>query len=95
MAYENIIAEAVGGLLSGSRYFKEGWLRALQIAATGWGLAHFVGADIAGLVFQYTNATLSYGAILFLTAYFGPSALEKGHSLITAFQVTQLWKSKK
>lgn len=95
MAFENIIAEAVGGILSGSRYFNEGWLRVVQVAATGWGLAHFVGADIAKLVLHYTSVTLSYGAMLFLVAYFGPTALEKVHSLIKAFQVTQLWKSKK
>lgn len=95
MAYENILAEAVGGLLSGSRYFKEGWVKVIQVAATGWGLAHFVGADIAKLVLHYTNVTLGYGAVLFLVAYFGPTALDKGHSFIKALQVTQLWKSKK
>lgn len=95
MAYENIVAEVVGALLSGSRYLKDGWITMTQVAMTGWALAHFVGADIAKLALYYTNVTLSYGAVLFLVAYLGPTALERARLFIKAFQVSRAWKQKK
>ena len=66
-----------------------------QVAATGWGLAHFVGADIAKLALHYTGVTFSYGGVLFLVAYFGPTALERVNLFIKAFRVSQVWKIKK
>lgn len=93
--YDNLIAEVVGGALSGARYIKQGWLTVIQVALSGTFLAHFVGADIASLVLQYSGVAISYGAVLFLTAYLGPTALERAQLFIKAFQVSKLWNSKK
>lgn len=93
--YDNLIAEVVGGALSGARYIKQGWLTVIQVALSGTFLAHFVGADIARLVLQYSGVAISYGAVLFLTAYLGPTALERAQLFIKAFQVSKLWNSKK
>lgn len=95
MAYENLIAEAVGGLLSGARYIKHGWLMFLQVSLSGAALAHFVGADVARLVLQYTSVAISYGAVLFLTAYFGADMLEKVTTFIKVFRVSKLWNQQK
>jgi len=95
MAYENIIAEIVGGALSGLRYVKESYILAVQVALSGSALAHFVGADIARLVLQYSGVAISYGAVLFLTAYLGPTALDKANMFIKAFQVSRLWNKQK
>jgi hypothetical protein len=95
VAYDNIIAEAVGGFLSGLRYVKQGWIVFFQISFSGWGLAHFVGADIARMVLQYSGVALSYGAVLFLVAYLGPTALERATTFIKAFKVSKLWQQKK
>lgn len=95
VAYDNLVAEAIGGLLSGLRYMKQGWLMVFQVALSGAALAHFVGADIARLVLQYSGVAISYGAILFLTAYLGPTALDRANTFIKAFQVSRLWNQKK
>lgn len=95
LAYDNIVAELVGGFLSGLRYVKQGWLMVAQVALSGAALAHFVGADIARLVLQYSGVAISYGAVLFLVSYLGPTALERAHSFIKAFQVSRLWNQKK
>lgn len=95
VAYDNLAAEAIGGLLSGLRYFKQGWVIMIQVALSGATLAHFVGADIARLVLQYSGVAISYGAVLFLTAYLGPTALDRANLFIKAFQVSSLWKRQK
>lgn len=95
MAYENLIAEVLGGTLSGIRYIKSGWITVLQIAVTGMSLAHFVGADVARIVLYYTNISFSYGAVLFLVSYLGPTALERVNLFMKAFQVSKLWNQKK
>jgi hypothetical protein len=95
MAYDNIAAEVIGGMLSGLRYVKQGWLMVFQVALTGATLAHFVGADIARLVLQYSGVAISYGAILFLVSYLGPTALDRANMFIKAFQVSKLWNQKK
>lgn len=95
MDYEHFLAEMIGGFLSGLRYIKQGWVMFAQVMATGWGLAHFVGADVAKLALHYTNIALSYGTVLFLVAYFGPTALDRINLFIKALQVDSLWKRKK
>lgn len=95
MAYDNLAAEVVGGMLSGLRFVKQGWLTVAQVSITGVMLAHFVGADVARLVLQYSGIAISYGATLFLTAYFGPDVLEKGNMFIKAFRVSRLWNHRK
>ena len=95
MAYENIIAEIVGGALSGLRYVKESYILAVQVALSGSALAHFVGADIARLVLQYSGVAISYGAVLFLTAYLGPTVLERANQFIRAFKVSRKWNNGK
>jgi hypothetical protein len=95
MAYDNLAAEVIGGILSGLRFVKQGWLVVVQVAVTGAMLAHFVGADVARLVLQYSGIAISYGAALFLTAYFGPDVLEKGNMFIKAFRVSRLWNHRK
>lgn len=95
MAYDNIAAEAIGGLLAGLRYFKQGWIMMLQVALSGWALAHFVGADVARMILQYSGVAISYGAVLFLTAYFGPTLLNRGIMFLKAFQVSRLWNQRK
>jgi hypothetical protein len=94
MAYDNLAAEIIGGLLSGLRYIRQGWIMVVQVAITGAALAHFVGADVARLVLQYSGVAISYGAVLFLTAYLGPTALDRAHLFIKAFQVSKLWNRK-
>lgn len=91
LAYDNLLAEAVGGLLSGLRYVKQGWIMVFQVAFSGAALAHFVGADIARLVLQYSGVAISYGAVLFLVSYLGPAALDRANLFIKAFQVSKLW----
>lgn len=95
MAYDNLLAEIMGGLLSGLRYIKQGWIMFAQVAITGAALAHFVGADVARLVLQYSGIAISYGATLFLTAYFGPDLLDKANTAIRAFRVSKLWDQQK
>jgi len=95
MAYENLAAEVVGGLLSGLRYVKQGWIMFAQIAVSGTALAHFVGADVARLTLEHSGIAISYGATLFLTAYFGPDLLDRGNKFIKAFRVTKLWNQQK
>jgi len=95
MAYENIIAELVGGALSGMRYFKQGWVMVCQAGFSGAALAHFVGADVARLVLQYSGVAISYGAVLFLTAYLGPTVLERANQFIRAFKVSRKWNNGK
>lgn len=95
MAYDNLAAEIVGGLLSGLRYVKQGWIMVAQVAITGAALAHFVGADVARLVLQYSGVAISYGATLFLTAYFGPDLLDRAHTFIKAAKVSKLWNQRK
>ena len=94
MAYENILAEVVGGALSGLRFFKQGWVVVMQVALTGWGLAHFVGADVARITLQYSGIAVSYGATLFLVSYLGPTALDRTTNFIRAFQVSKIWNKK-
>jgi hypothetical protein len=95
MAYDNIVAEVVGGMLSGLRYVKQGWVTVMQVAFSGMALAHFVGADVARLVLQYSGVAISYGAVLFLVSYLGPTALERATLFIRAFKVSKLWNQKK
>lgn len=95
MAYDNLAAEAIGGLLSGLRFVKHGWVMVFQVSVTGACLAHFVGADVARLVLQYSGIAISYGATLFLTAYFGPDLLDKANMFIKAFRVSKLWNQQK
>ena len=95
MAYDNLAAEAIGGLLSGLRYVRQGWITVLQVSCSGWALAHFVGADVARLVLQYSGVAISYGAVLFLTAYLGPTALDRINVFIRAFQVSKIWNRPK
>jgi len=95
MAYENVIAEVVGGALSGLRYVKQGWVMVFQVALSGTALAHFVGADVARLVLQYSGVAISYGAVLFLVSYLGPTALDRANLFIRAFKVSKVWSKQK
>jgi hypothetical protein len=95
MAYDNLAAEIIGGLLSGLRYVKQGWIMVAQVSITGAALAHFVGADVARMILQYSGMAISYGATLFLTAYFGPDLLDKGNTFIKAARVSKLWNQQK
>lgn len=95
MPYDNLLAEVVGGLLSGLRYVKQGWIMVAQVAITGAALAHFVGADVARIILQYSGVAISYGATLFLTAYFGPDLLDKINVFIKGFRVSRLWNQQK
>ena len=95
LAYENVVAEAVGGALSGLRYVKQGWITVLQVSLSGFALAHFAGADVARLVLQYSGVAISYGATLFLVSYLGSTALERATTFIRAFRVSKLWNQKK
>ncbi len=90
MAYDNIIAEVIGGTLSGLRFLKQGWVMVLQVAVTGIALAHFVGADVARMLLQYTAVSISYGAALFLVSYLGTTVLNKILDIVKNFDLKKI-----
>lgn len=90
--YDNILAAIAGATIGASRYARQGYITVFTVFATGFLLSYYVGADVVNILTQYTELVISYAAVYFLLAYFGPAILDKITTVIKSFQVSRKWK---
>lgn len=95
MSYDNILASAIGGLLSGLRYVKEGWIKVLVVAVTGASLGYYAALDLAKALTLWLGFSVSYGTVLFLLSYFGPDILTRATAAIQNMRLSQLWNNRR
>ena len=89
---DHVLAAVMGSLVSAMRHTKQGTMKVLKVALTGFCLAYFTALDVADIINSTFAISMSYGASFFLVSYFGAELLERLVFIIRSYQAASKWK---